>query len=125
MTVRHRTLVKKNTGTAFFFSIQAHRRVARGVCDAAAADLVSVRYRTVGGFTGAHSARHQTTDVASVLLQDLPSKMSHRLLRSVTWTEVDGAFPIRLRQLAGRAARASQRLVNARAALAWLGRHHP
>jgi hypothetical protein len=68
---------------------------------------------------------HQTADVESVLLQDLPSKISHRLLRSVTWTEVDGAFPIRLRQLVGRAARAGQRLVNARAALAWLGRHHP
>jgi hypothetical protein len=27
--------------------------------------------------------------------------------------------------LVGRAARAGQRLVNARAALAWLGRHHP
>jgi hypothetical protein len=96
-----------------------------GVYDAAAADVASVRYRTVGRFTRVHSPMHQTADVASVLLQDLPSKMSHRLLRSVTWTVVDGTFPIRIRQLADRAVRAGQRLANARAALGWLGRHHP
>jgi hypothetical protein len=30
-----------------------------------------------------------------MLLQDLPEKTFHRLLKSVTWTEVDGTFPIK------------------------------
>jgi hypothetical protein len=30
---------------------------------------------------------------APVLLQDLPAKTMHRLLKSVTWTEVDAVFP--------------------------------
>jgi hypothetical protein len=36
-----------------------------------------------------------------VLLEKLPAKMFHQLLRSITWTEVDVAFPIKnpLRQL--------------------------
>jgi hypothetical protein len=29
-----------------------------------------------------------------MLLQDLPEKTFHRLLKSVTWTEVDRALPI-------------------------------
>jgi hypothetical protein len=28
-------------------------------------------------------------------LQDLPDKSFHRLLKSITWTEVEGAFPIK------------------------------
>ena len=61
---------------------------------------------------------------AAVRLEDLPSKTSHRLLKSVTWTEVDGASlaHIPLRQLVGRVARRGQRLVNLRAAFAWLSR---
>jgi hypothetical protein len=53
-----------------------------------------------------------------VLLQDLPSKISHLLLRSVTWTVVDGAFPAHgpLRKLAGRVARLGRRWVSLRAA---------
>ena len=59
-----------------------------------------------------------------VLLQDLPSKTSRRLLKSVTWTEVDAASPAYspLRDLVGRVARRGQHLVNLRAAIAWLGR---
>jgi hypothetical protein len=30
-----------------------------------------------------------------VLLQDLPAKTFHHLLKSVTWTEVDVGFPIK------------------------------
>jgi hypothetical protein len=30
-----------------------------------------------------------------MLLQDLPEKTFHRLLKSVTWTEVAGTFPIK------------------------------
>jgi hypothetical protein len=44
-----------------------------------------------------------------VLLQDLPKKTFHRLLKSVTWTEVEGTFPIKLwlRRFIGRAAQPS------------------
>jgi hypothetical protein len=60
-----------------------------------------------------------------MLLQDLPSKISHRLLRSVTWTEVEGAFPAHgpLRKLSDRAARLGRRWISLRAAFPWLGRH--
>ena len=39
-----------------------------------------------------------------MLLQDLPAKTFHHLLKSVTWTEVDVAFPIKnpLRRFFGR-----------------------
>jgi hypothetical protein len=30
-----------------------------------------------------------------MLLQDLPEKTSRRLLKSVNWTEVEGAYPIK------------------------------
>jgi hypothetical protein len=30
-----------------------------------------------------------------MLLHELPKKTFHRLLKSVTWTEVEGAFPIK------------------------------
>jgi hypothetical protein len=30
-----------------------------------------------------------------MLLQDLPEKTFHRLLKSVTWTEVEGALPVK------------------------------
>jgi hypothetical protein len=45
-----------------------------------------------------------------MLLQDLPEKTSHRLLKSVTWTEVEGALPIKhwLRRLVIRVAQLSR-----------------
>jgi hypothetical protein len=48
---------------------------------------------------------------APVRLQDFPSKMRHRLLRSVTWTEVDAAFDLHipLRIVVRLAARVGQR----------------
>jgi hypothetical protein len=47
-----------------------------------------------------------------VLLQDLPAKTLHHLLKSVTWTEVDAAFPIKnpLRRFVGRIRTAIDRL---------------
>jgi len=41
-----------------------------------------------------------------MLLQDLPKKTRHRLLKSVTWAEVEGAvtIPHRLRRFIGRVA---------------------
>jgi hypothetical protein len=49
-------------------------------------------------------------------LQDMPEKTLHRLLKSVTWTEVEGAFPIkyRLRRLINRFAQPSRRVTSAR-----------
>jgi len=49
---------------------------------------------------------------APVLLQDLPAKISHRLLRALPGL-VDGAFPAHgsFHKLAGRAARLGRRLV--------------
>ena len=63
--------------------------------------------------------------VLAVLLQDLPKRMSRRLLRSVTWTEVDTVFAaeIPLSTLPGRVARLGRRLVNLRATIPWIGRH--
>jgi hypothetical protein len=62
--------------------------------------------------------------VAPVRLQDLPSKTSHRLLRSVTWTGIDAGFTahIPLRQLFRRIARLGQRLANLPTAIARPGR---
>jgi len=63
-------------------------------------------------------------DVLAVLLQDLPKRMSRRLLRSVTWTEVDAVFAeIPRSTLPGRIARLGRRLVNLRAAIPWISRH--
>lgn len=58
-------------------------------------------------------------DVLAVLLQDLPKRMSRRLLRSVTWTEVDAVFGAEIPRstLPGRVARLGRRLVNLRAAI--------
>jgi hypothetical protein len=62
--------------------------------------------------------------LAPVLLQDLPAKISIRLLRSVTWTEVDAVFlagiPLRL---TGRVARLGRRLATLSAAIPWTSRH--
>jgi hypothetical protein len=73
---------------------------------------------------GAYSGAIKQRMSAPVLLQDLPSKTSRRLLKSVTWTEADAAFPahIPLRQLVGQVARRGKRLVNLRTAVAWLTR---
>jgi hypothetical protein len=64
-------------------------------------------------------------DVLAVLLQDLPKSMSRRLLRSVTWTEVDSIFAaaIPISTLPGRVARLGRRLVNLRATIPWIRRH--
>jgi hypothetical protein len=64
-------------------------------------------------------------DVLPVLLQDLPKRMSRRLLRSVTWTEIDAAFfaEIPLSTLPGRVARLGRRLGNLRANIVWISRH--
>jgi hypothetical protein len=70
-------------------------------------------------------ALRRTMDVLAVLLQDLPKRMSRRLLRSVTWTEVDAviAAEIPLSTLPGRVARLGRRLVNLRATIQWISRH--
>jgi hypothetical protein len=49
-------------------------------------------------------------------LQDLPEKTFHRLLKSVTWTEVEGAFPIKhwLRRFISRAAQPIRRVASVR-----------
>jgi hypothetical protein len=49
-------------------------------------------------------------------LQDLPEKTFHRLLKSVTWTEVEEPFPIRhwLRRFKSRLAQPSRRVMNIR-----------
>jgi hypothetical protein len=64
-------------------------------------------------------------DVLAVLLQDLPKRMSRRLLRSVTWTEVDAVLvdDIPLNTLPNRVARLGRRLVNLRATIRWISRH--
>jgi hypothetical protein len=64
--------------------------------------------------------RRRITDVLAVLLQDLPKRMSRRLLRSVTWTEVAAEIP--LSTLPGRVARLGRRLVNLRT-IPWISRH--
>jgi hypothetical protein len=73
---------------------------------------------------GAYSAAIEQRMSAPVLLQDLPSKTSRRLLKSVTWTEADAAFPAHkpLRQLVGRVARGGKGLVNPCTAVAWFNR---
>jgi hypothetical protein len=60
-----------------------------------------------------------------VLLQDLPKRMSRRLLRSVTWTEIDAvvAAEIPLNVLPGRVARLGRRLVNLRDTIPWISGH--
>jgi hypothetical protein len=50
---------------------------------------------------GAHSGALKQRMFASVLPHDLPSKTSHRLLRSASWAEVDGAFPAHTRSQIG------------------------
>jgi hypothetical protein len=57
-----------------------------------------------------------------MLLQDLPEKTFHRLLKSVTWTEVEGAFPNkhRLRRFISRLVQPSSWVVSIRKRL-----HHP
>ena len=64
-------------------------------------------------------------DVLAVLLQNLPMRMSRRLLRSVTWTEVDAVFvdDIPLSTLPDRVARLGRRLVNLHATIPWISRH--
>jgi hypothetical protein len=53
-------------------------------------------------------------------LQDLPEKTFHRLVKSVTWTEVEGVFPIRhwLRRLIRRLAQPSRRVMSVRKKIA-------
>jgi hypothetical protein len=48
-----------------------------------------------------------------VLLDKLPAKTFHPVLRSITWTEVDVVFPIKhsLRRFVSRLARPSRRVV--------------
>jgi hypothetical protein len=68
---------------------------------------------------------------APVLLQDLPAKTMHRLLKSVTWTEVDAVSPAKtpLRRVIGLIGHSGLRSVNLRnpdlllkfrRAIAWL-----
>jgi len=63
--------------------------------------------------------------LAPVLLQYLPAKISFRLLRNVTWTEVDAVFlaGIPLRTLTGRVARLGRRLATPSTAIPWTSRH--
>jgi hypothetical protein len=58
-----------------------------------------------------------------MLLQDLPEKTFHRLLRSVTWTEVEGALPIKhwLRRFIVRVAQLRRRVMSIRKRVV----HHP
>ena len=58
-----------------------------------------------------------------MLLQDLPEKTFHRLLKSVTWTEVEGAFPIKnwLRRFIIRVAQLSRWVMSIRKRVL----HHP
>jgi hypothetical protein len=51
-----------------------------------------------------------------VLLDDLPAKTFHTLLRSITWTEVEVAFPIKnpLRRFVSHLARPSRWVVGIR-----------
>lgn len=51
-----------------------------------------------------------------MLLEELPAKTFHALLRSITWTEVEVAFPIRnpLRRFLRRLARPSRWFVDVR-----------
>jgi hypothetical protein len=58
-----------------------------------------------------------------MFLQDLPDKTFHRLLKSVTWTEVEGAFPIKhwLRRFISRVAQPSRWVMSIRKRLL----HHP
>lgn len=51
-----------------------------------------------------------------MLLERLPAKMFHQLLRSITWTEVDAAFPIKnlLLRFVGGIAHPSRWIVGAR-----------
>jgi hypothetical protein len=53
-------------------------------------------------------------------LQDLPEKTFHRLVKSVTWTEVEGVLPIKhwLRRLTKRLAQPSRRSVSVRKKIA-------
>ena len=58
-----------------------------------------------------------------MFLQDLPEKTFHRLLKSVTWTEVEGAFPIKhwLRRFIIRVAQLSRWVMGIRKRVL----HHP
>jgi hypothetical protein len=58
-----------------------------------------------------------------MLLQDLPEKTFHRLVKSVTWTEVEGAFPIKhwLRRFIGRVAQPDRWVMSVRKTIL----HHP
>lgn len=49
-----------------------------------------------------------------MLLEDLPEKTFHHLIKSVTWTEVQGAFPVkhRLRRFFGRVAQSGNWVMN-------------
>jgi hypothetical protein len=55
-----------------------------------------------------------------MLLHELPEKTFHRLLKSVTWTEVEGAFPIKhwLRRFISRVAQPSRWVMRARERIA-------
>jgi hypothetical protein len=57
-----------------------------------------------------------------MLLQDLPEKTFHRLLKSVTWTEVEGVIPNkhRLRRFISRVVQPSGWVMSIRKRL-----HHP
>jgi hypothetical protein len=58
-----------------------------------------------------------------MLLQDLPEKTFHRLLKSVTWTEVESAFPIKhwLRRFISRVAQPNRWVMSVRKRML----HHP
>ena len=51
-----------------------------------------------------------------MFLQDLPEKTFHRLLKSVTWTEVEGAIPKKhwLRRFISRVAQPIRRVMSIR-----------
>jgi hypothetical protein len=74
---------------------------------------------------GAHLGAVGQWKLAPLLLQDLPPKMSHRLLRSVTWTEVDAVSlaGVPFRTLTGRVAWLGRRLATLSAAIPWTRRH--
>ena len=58
-----------------------------------------------------------------MFLQDLPEKTFHRLLKSVTWTEVEGAVPNKhgLRRFISRVVQPRRWVVDVRKRM----RHHP
>jgi hypothetical protein len=57
-----------------------------------------------------------------MMLQDLPARLIPRLLKSVTWTDVNAAYTARnsLRAMAHRVAHSTSRVLNSRKADFWL-----